>query len=108
MNTTHIAANPPVEAVFQLVGSNFTLLRQRNLAVTNASTFVKLFIDGSVTSKALVIDIYIKTNGTYNVVQRDYGNFLSSRQVVKPEEPAYLTFNVPFPTYDVVTSKNIY
>ena len=108
----------PYEEVYQMVSNNFTLLRSRNLLLDNntspmhnltreLTTFVKTFIEPSVTTKALVLDVYTVNNSTYQIVQWDYGSLLSTRQVVKQHDPSYINFLQP-EYYDMVSSLRIY
>jgi hypothetical protein len=102
-----VAANPPVEQVWQIVGKNFTFIRQRFLTndthfvpTTNLTrelaTFMKCYIDPSVTSKAVVIDVYVNDSmAGYVAVEWDYGNFLSNNQVIQPATPPYMVFKEP-------------
>jgi hypothetical protein len=82
---------PPLEETYQIVSNNFTLLRDRNLLsdpamVGNMSRelnfFVKTFIDPSVTTECLVLDVYVTPNGTYEVVEWNYGSVRSTRKVI--------------------------
>ena len=59
------------------------------------------------TSKALVLDVYLVTNASYQIVQWDYGSLLSNRQVVKQYDPSYINFLQP-DYYDMVSSLRIY
>ena len=108
----------PYEEVYQMVSNNFTLLRARNLALDNTTvppmnlpreftTFIKTFIDPSVTTKALVLDVYLVTNTSYQIVQWDYGSLLSNRQVVKESPPSYIDFLQP-QYYDMVSTSAMY
>lgn len=47
------------------------------------TTFVKTFIEPAVTSKLLVLDIYMITNMSYEVIEWDYGNLKSNRKIIK-------------------------
>ena len=112
-----IAASNPVEQGWQVMGSNFTLIRQRSLALdTNVyapspvtrelANFLRTFVDPSVVDKLIVLNIYAKTPSTYDLVEFDYGNILSNNQVVKPLTPSYISFTQPSTT--VAKTEHIY
>ena len=95
------------------------MINDRNLALDNytapgsnitreLTTFVKTFIEPSITTKCLVLNVYSLDNTTYQIVQFDYGNIRSNRKVIKTPDPPYIMFTEPFPTYDKASSLHIY
>ena len=94
-------AKPVLEETYQAVSKNFTFLRQRSLTTDNATiareigAFIKMFVDPSVITSCLVLDIYATGNGTYELEEWDYGSLRSNRKVVKQPEPYYIYFQEP-------------
>ena len=56
---------------------------------------MKTFVDPSVTTECLVLDVYRTPTGGYEVVEWNYGSVRSNRKVIVQPEPYYLYFKEP-------------
>lgn len=71
-------------------------------------SFLKTFIDPSTTTRCLIIDVYMASPTTYQLVEWDYGNIRSNNRVVIPPPPSYVSFVEPHPIDSMDSSMSIY
>lgn len=67
---------------------------------------MKIHIDASVTDRCLVLNVFRISDGSYQLVEFDYGNLRSVKKMVKIASPAYLSFVEPTSNH-MVKSSNI-
>lgn len=79
-----------------MVGNQIVFLGGRNLNNNSMEriNFRYVFIDNSVTYNCYVINIY-SVNGSYQVVQFNYGNIASNYRVIQPARPPLIVFMRP-------------